>query len=99
MVTYQVSATGDEAVADKYEEYMKSKHLRDVLASGCFASATLERGGAGKYRTQFRARNRHDVDRYLRDHTEALQKDFAEHFPAGVQLARDIWEELVSVSP
>ena len=99
MTTYEVSANVDATVADEYEQYMKSQHLRDVLASGCFLSATLERGGAGKYRAQYRAKNRHDVDRYLRDHTAALRKDFAEHFPKGVQLNRDIWEELVSVSP
>ena len=98
MVTYEVSASVDATVADTYEQYMKSTHLGDVLASGSFVSATLERGGAGKYRTLYRAKNRHDVDRYLRDHAEALRKDFAEHFPTGVQLTRDIWEELVSVS-
>jgi hypothetical protein len=98
MVTYEVSASVEPSVADKYEQYMKGKHLRDVLATGCFVSATLERAGAGKYRASYRARNRHDVDRYLRDHADVLRQDFAEHLPAGIQLARDVWEELVSVS-
>jgi hypothetical protein len=98
MVTYEVSASVESSVADNYEQFMKGKHLRDVLATGCFVSATLERGGAGKYRALYRARNRHDVDRYQRDHAAAVRQDFAEHLPTGVQLTREVWEELVSVS-
>src|SRR5256885_7517647 len=73
MVTYEVSVNVDSSLADKYEAYMRDKHLADVLASGCFVDATLERAGAGKYRTRYRARSQADVDRYLRDHTQALR--------------------------
>jgi hypothetical protein len=97
MITYEVSARVESEHAERYETYMKEKHLRDVLASGCFVDAALERAGPGEYRARYRATTQTDVDRYLRDHTAALRKDFSEHFPVGVQLEREIWIELVAI--
>jgi hypothetical protein len=94
MVTYEVNAQVDDGLRDKYEHYMKEHHLRDVLASGCFVSATLERAGPGKYRVLYRAPTQDDVDRYLRLHTALLRADFAKHFPTGVKLDREIWTEV-----
>lgn len=97
MITYEVTATiPDAGTARRYEEYMTSRHLRDVLASGCFVQAVLERADVGKYRARYVAREQADVDRYLRDHTAALRRDFAEHFPTGVSLSRDVWQALAT---
>lgn len=93
MITYEVSASVDTSLTETYETYMRTKHLRDVLASGCFIEAVLERAGPGKYRARYVARNQDDVDRYLRDHTAGLRADFAKHFPTGVQLSRELWTE------
>lgn len=92
MITYEVTARIDTAeVAQRYVDYMQAKHLRDVLASGCFTEAVLEQGSPELFRTRYVARAQEDVDRYLRDHTAALRKDFAAHFPTGVQLSREVW--------
>ena len=97
MITYEVTASiPDAATARRYEEYMTSGHLRDVLASGCFVQAVLERADVGKYRARYVARAHADVDRYLREHTAALRRDFAEHFPTGVSLSRDVWQALAA---
>ena len=95
MITYEVTARIDSAeIAQRYVAYMQGKHLRDVLASGCFTEAVLEQGNADLFRTRYIARSQEDVDRYLREHTAALRKDFAMHFPTGVQLSREVWREL-----
>lgn len=94
MITYEVSAVVDEALCEKYERYMTGRHLKDVLASGCFVSATLERATPGKYRVLYRAPTKEDVDRYLKEHTALLRADFAKHFPTGVRLEREVWTEL-----
>jgi hypothetical protein len=95
MVTYQVDAIVETSVVERYEKYMKDRHIRDVLASGCFVDATLERADVGKYRIRYRAASQQDLDRYLRDHTVALRRHFAENFPTGVQLSREVWTEVV----
>jgi hypothetical protein len=95
MITYEVSATIDDpAIAQRYERYMKDKHLRDVLASGCFVDATLARAGEGHYRALYRAPTQEDVDRYLKEHTALLREDFAKQFPKGVRLEREIWTDV-----
>lgn len=73
---------------------MISKHLADVLASGCFVEAVLERATAGKYRARYLAETEADLERYLRDHTAEKRADFAKHFPTGIQLSREVWTEL-----
>lgn len=93
MITYEVTANVDAALASTYEEYMTTRHLRDVLATGCFVEAVLERAGSGNYRARYVARTRDDVDRYLREHTTELRADFAARFPTGVRLSREIWTE------
>ena len=95
MITYEVTARMDTPeIAQRYRDYMQGKHLRDVLASGCFTEAVLEQGSPELFRTRYVARTQDDVDRYLREHTAALRKDFAAHFPTGVQLSREVWQEL-----
>lgn len=93
MIIYEVNAVVDEPLRERYERYMR-KHLQDVLASGCFVSATLERATPGKYRATYRAPTQDDVDRYLREHTSLLRADFVKHFPEGVRLEREVWTEL-----
>lgn len=95
MITYEVNAFVDEALCERYERYMTDRHLRDVLATGCFVSATLERATPGKYRVLYSAPTKDDVDRYLRVHTALLRADFAKHFPSGVRLEREVWTELM----
>lgn len=94
MITYEVTAIVDPALTAQYERYMTSKHLADVLSTGCFVEAVLERGAAGKYRARYVAQSEADLERYLRDHTAEKRADFASHFPTGVQLTREVWTEL-----
>jgi hypothetical protein len=98
MITYEVNATVEEPLREQYERYMR-RHLRDVLASGCFVSATLERASPGKYRSMYRAPTQDDVDRYLREHTSLLRADFAKHFPSGARLEREVWTTLAEETP
>ena len=94
MITYEVTASVDASLVDTYENYMMSKHLTDVLGSGCFIEAAFERAGPGKYRARYVARSEDELDRYLRDHTAALRADFANHFPTGVALTREVWTQV-----
>ncbi len=94
MITYEVTALVDASLTQQYEEYMIEKHLGDVLSTGCFTEAVLERAAAGRYRARYVAQSEGDLERYLRDHTAEKRADFAKHFPTGVQLSREVWTEL-----
>ncbi len=91
MISYEVTADLDAGLAEAYERYMRETHIPEVLATGCFHSATFARAAAGRYRTCYVAAVQADLDRYLERHTAALRADFVAHFPEGVSLSREVW--------
>lgn len=93
-VVYEVTAEVAPARRAAYESYMRG-HVTDVLATGAFVGATLERADAGFYRVRYVARDRAALDWYLAERSPALRADFARHFPDGVTLAREMLEVLV----
>jgi Domain of unknown function (DUF4286) len=89
-VTTMVLADGIAA----YEAYMRDKHIPDVLASGCFLRATIERSIPGRYRIRYVARNMDVLDRYLGTYAQQFRADFAAHLGTNVQVSREVWSEL-----
>jgi hypothetical protein len=50
-----------------------------------------DRSEAGRYRIRYKAATAEDLKRYLDNEAARLRKDFAEHFPTGVELSREEW--------
>lgn len=94
MVHYEVVVEAAPEVAARFEEYMRGKHIPEILATGCFTDIRLQRGDGGRFRTVYSAETRADLDRYLADHTAAFRADFNMHFPDGVSAAREVWTDL-----
>jgi hypothetical protein len=94
VISYEVTAEMDPALAGAYERYMRATHIPEVLATGCFASATFAAAGPGRYRSCYVAATQADLDRYLERHTASLRAAFATHFPVGVTLSRQVWDTL-----
>lgn len=94
MVFYEVTAIPEPDIREAYEQYMRTKHVGDVLASGCFVAARIAVSDEGLYRTTYVAATRADLDRYLQEHAPRLRADFSEHVPRGVTLSREILEVL-----
>lgn len=90
MIFYEVTAIPEPDIREAYEHYMRTTHVADVLASGCFMEARIAVTDDGLYRTTYVAASRGDLDRYLADHAPRLRADFAEHIPRGVQVSREI---------
>lgn len=97
MIVYEVTAEVPHDAAEAYERYQRGRHIPDVMATGCFREAALERGGAPaadgalRYRARYVATSAAELARYLRDHAPALRAHFARHAPPGVRLARAEW--------
>ena len=77
MIIYAVILETDESLGGQLEDYMRSKHIPDVLATGCFSGAELARCGGGVYRISYRARNPESLEEYLAEHTQGLRKSFS----------------------
>ncbi|MBK9216569.1 MAG: DUF4286 family protein [Chloracidobacterium sp.] len=90
-VTYEVTAVVPPKFVEAFEEYMRHRHIADVLATGYFESATFSRTD-GKYRMKYVARSSESLDQYLANDTMRLRDDFYKHFPDGIELSREIWD-------
>jgi hypothetical protein len=94
MIAYEVTVDVDEALVEGYIAYMEAQHIPEILATGCFAVAELDRATATRFRQRYLAATLADLERYLEDHAPRLRRDYAERFPEGTSLSREIWEEI-----
>jgi len=93
-VTYEITATIESELVERYERYMVYRHIPDLMATGCFTSASFSRSAVGRYRIRYEARDREHLDRYLANHASETREDFAKHLPSGAVVDREVWDVL-----
>jgi hypothetical protein len=96
MLRYEVTVQVREDLVQRFEAYFTTKHIPDILATGCFEDIRFDRADSGLFRTVYHAATRADLDRYLKDHAAHFRADFAGHFPEGVTPSRENWTEIQS---
>jgi Domain of unknown function (DUF4286) len=64
MIIYEVTADVPAAAIARYEAFMRDQHIPDVLATGCFDSATIAGSIPGRYRIRYRTRSLDTLDHY-----------------------------------
>ena len=94
MVRYEVVVQAAAELSEKLEEYMRRKHIPEILATGCFIRIVFQRGEGSRFRTSYTAETRADLERYLAHHTAEFRSDFQAHFPRGVAATREIWTDV-----
>lgn len=97
-VIYEVTVTARPEIAPAFEEYLRDRHIAEVVATGCFTAAILS-GGGGRYRVGYRAPSGEALARYHRDHADHLRADAVARFPEGVTVEREEWPVIVEVGP
>ena len=93
MISYEVTVEVADALVDRYMEFMR-KHMPKILATGCFRLAEWDRATETRFRQRYLADSLADLERYLERHAPALREEYAQQFPEGTNLVREIWEEL-----
>jgi hypothetical protein len=89
-VSYEVIMTVRDDLVAAWDQYLPG-HTEDVMASGCFESAEIERTEDGRYRCRYTAASQAMLDRYLADHAPRLRADALAKFPVGVETSRAVW--------
>jgi len=79
-IIYNVTVSIDYIVADEWLQWMKTKHIPDVLNTGLFIEAKLSRilaeeSGGASFSIQYLCKNMDDYDTYQKEHAMALQKE------------------------
>lgn len=97
MLTYEITATVEPELAASFERYMRETHIKDVVATGCFARAFFMKSGE-RYLIRYETDDMRKLDDYLKDHAAGLRADFLRNFPAGIQITRTTWELLAEIT-
>jgi hypothetical protein len=90
-VIYEITAVVDIELIEKYEKYMRGQHIPDLLATGYFRGAKFISSPKNRYRILYEAHNQESLNQYLESDATRLRADFLAHFPAGIELSREIW--------
>ena len=94
MIIYEVTTVVLPDAIAAYETFMREKHIPELLATGCFLRATIERSIPGRYRIRYVARSMDVLDRYLATYAQQFRADFAAHLASDVTVSREVWSEL-----
>jgi len=91
MILYEVTLQAEPRLSAAVEEYMRSDHIPQIFATGCFRRIRFSLASPHRFRTSYQADGQADLDRYLRDHAPRLRAEFLARFPEGVTLTRETW--------
>lgn len=98
-VIYEITAAVDPDVVERFEQFMRQRHIPDLMATGCFDAADFTRSGSGGYRIAYHAPHRRALDRYLDRHAERLSGEVFTEFRNGVNISREVWTCLARFRP
>lgn len=85
MILYNVTVSIDESAEQDWLEWMRSKHIPDVIATGCFLEGRLSRihaeeQGGLTYAVSYVVPNKDKFEEYQNHHASALQKEHTDRY-------------------
>ncbi|MGB4853250.1 MAG: DUF4286 family protein [Ignavibacteria bacterium] len=98
MILYNVTVNIDDSVHDEWLEWMRSKHIPDVLSTGLFTESKLYRirteneEEENTYSIQYFLRSMDDYKIYQKEYAEKLQFEHTEKFKDKFVAFRTIME-------
>jgi len=97
MIIYNVTVNVDYNVHDEWYEWMKTKHIPDVMDTGCFRDARFskimaEEEGGKSYSIQYMAHSRGHLNKYLENFAPALQEEHTKKYQGKFAAFRTLLE-------
>ena len=85
MIIYNVTVNIDLSVHDEWLEWMRSKHIPDVMSTGCFVESKISRvhgeeEGGATYAIQYIAPNQDQLDVYQQLFAPKLQHEHSSKY-------------------
>jgi len=102
MIIYNVTVNIDNSVHHEWLNYMTTKHIGDVVATGCFTEGKIfrimvdEQSGVS-YSVQYTAKSMEDILRYQKEFAPALQKEHSEKYRDKFTAFRTLLEHVESI--
>ena len=85
MIIYNVTVNIENDIHDEWLEWMRTKHIPDVMATGCFTEnkickVLVEEEQGITYSVQYTSAGMNELQEYQRLHAPRLQKEHADKF-------------------
>ncbi len=85
MILYNVTVSIDPDIANDWLDWMRNKHIPDVMATGCFRESRLSRiqgeeQGGVTYSVMYLSPSKALMDKYQLEFAPALQKDHMQRY-------------------
>ena len=85
MILYNVTVSIDERVHDDWLNWMRSKHIPDVMATGCFIESRISRvhgeeEGGLTFAITYLCPAQEKLDEYQAKHAPLLQKEHTDRY-------------------
>ncbi len=85
MIIYNVTVSIDENVREEWLNWMRAKHIPDVMNTGCFKECRIskvhgEEEGGFTYAIAYVCASEDLFNKYRDEHAEALQKEHTDRY-------------------
>ncbi len=85
MILYNVTVSIDDDIQEEWLDWMKKKHIPDVMNTNCFLECRISRvhgeeEGGKTYAISYIAPSKEKYDEYQEKHAEKLQQEHSEKF-------------------
>jgi hypothetical protein len=100
MIIYAVQITILKAESERWLKFMQQKHIKEVMATGCFISFQLLKqtdytdAHYERFLANYTSASMNDLQQYLDKHADALREDVISRFPNQFKAERKIYAEL-----
>lgn len=98
-IIYNVTVVIDDSVREEWIDWMRNKHIPDVLATGYFLSHTFskilaESEGGTSYSIMYKCASMKDLEEYSAKCAPGLQKEHTEKYSGKFAAFRTLLEEV-----
>lgn len=85
MILYNVTVSIDSQIQVDWLNWMRTKHIKDVLATGCFSECRISRiqgeeEGGVTYSVMYVSPSQELYDRYQKEHAPQLQAEHTQRY-------------------
>ncbi len=94
MLIYEVTCIlTNKNIEEKFEIYMKEKHIKEVFQTGCFLTASFVKTDEFMtYKSIYFVKDQTTLDHYIANFAPQLRKDVTNLFPEGnIQFKRNVY--------
>ena len=100
MILYNVTVNIDEDIEEEWLEWMTTKHVPDILATGCFNEGKVykilspEPDEGVTYSIHYHTKDLEDFERYQIEHAAILQSEHKDKFAGKFTAYRTVLERV-----